>query len=86
MMVSQWKQFFSMLPQVASMPPANDPNYLPQDTPCKYVYELSTDLGYHITKPSANKANDKKYINPRNAIRANFSILPAQFVANAHVI
>ena len=54
------------------MPPANDPNYVFRDTLCEYVYELSTDLGYHITKPSANKANNNKYINPRNAIRANF--------------
>ena len=41
-----------MLPRIASTPPANDPNYVPQDSLCKYVYELSTELGYHITKPS----------------------------------
>ena len=32
MMVSQWKQGFVMLPRIASMPPASDPNYVPQDT------------------------------------------------------
>ena len=72
MMVSQWKQGYFMLPRIAPMPPANDPNYVPQDTLCKYVYELFTELGYHITKPSANEANNNKYINPRNTIRSNF--------------
>ena len=72
MLVSLWKQVFFMMPQITSMPPANDHNYVPQDTLCKYVYDLSTVLGYHITKPSANEARDNKYINLRNAIRSNF--------------
>ena len=61
-----------MLPRIASMPPANDHNYVPQDTLYKYVYDRSTELGHHITKPSANEAHDNKYINPRNAIQSNF--------------
>ena len=39
--------------------------------PLQVCYELSTELGYHITKPSANEAHGNKYINPRNAIRSN---------------
>ena len=72
MMVSQWKQGFVMMPRIASMPPANDPNYIPQDTLCKDVYEESTRLGYHITNTSENTAGDNKYINARNAIQSPF--------------
>ena len=72
MLVSQWKQGFFMLPRIGSMPPANDPTYVPQDTLCKSVYDKSTELGYHITKPSANEPVDNKYINARNAISSTY--------------
>ena len=63
-----------MVSRIASMPPANDSNYVPQDTLCKDVYDRSTELGYHIIKPSENVTNDKKafYVDPRNTISANY--------------
>ena len=60
------------MPRIGSMPPVNDPTYVPQDTLCKSVYDKSTELEYHITKPPANEPVDDKYINTRNAIRSTY--------------
>ena len=63
-----------MLQRIGSMPPGNDPAYVPQDTLCKEVYDLSTQLKYYVTKLSENGNDDGKTFNidPRNMITASY--------------
>lgn len=70
MMPSQWKQGLYLLPITGFMPPANDKNYVAQDTLLQEVYNCSTATGYNMIRPAKNASPEVKklYINQGNMI------------------